>query len=569
MPRRLLLALLTLVAAPLVLLGWVSANSLRNQRDASVRQLQGLLQSRLIEIDDSLARIFDGYVRRLAGELEPQRNLFDVLRELELSDPLVRKGILVSGQGVLVYPNKPVSDDPDAIALYAALDGMISSRPDAANADESGKDAASGPDTMKLNPRAARASQTTVTPSIGSTSDDDARSHRPHWQVWYMDEGSQLVLWVNRGEGQSVGILLERVRWIADMTTALPDSSARGNAPLSASDPRDGTWPSLPAPGMPALGFTALVDEAQQIVYRWGEEGQRRPVPLASIPLSHPLGSWHLEYHSDTALIPPTPSVSLFVSVAGIAIVLLALGGFVLTGVQRQMRTARNRVSFAGQVSHELRTPLTNIRLYAELAQSDLDTMPEGESRQSLGHRLAVIDSESRRLSRLTSGVLEMIRDDRKQPPPRISPQIPDEVIEQTIQQFSPRFAELGLEVDRDLSAARVVGLDRDLLEMILVNLLSNVEKYAADGKRVDIRSRLDGPQLTIVVQDYGAGIPRRKFRSVFRAFTRLDHSIQAPSGTGIGLTIARAAADRHGGQLQLIGSQQGSRFELVLPVTP
>ncbi len=138
-----------------------------------------------------------------------------------------------------------------------------------------------------------------------------------------------------------------------------------------------------------------------------------------------------MEYHSDTALVPPTPSMSLFASFAGIAVVLMALGGFVLSSVQRQMRAARNRVSFAGQVSHELRTPLTNIRLYAELAQSDLEAIPESETRQSLGHRLAVIDNESRRLSRLTSGVLEMIRDDGKHPPPRISPHIPDDVIDQ------------------------------------------------------------------------------------------------------------------------------------------
>ncbi len=113
------------------------------------------------------------------------------------------------------------------------------------------------------------------------------------------------------------------------------------------------------------------------------------------------------------------------------------------------------------------------------------------------------------------------------------------------------------------------VGLDSDLLEMILVNLLSNVEKYASGGGRVEIQSQVNGGQLTIIVQDYGPGIPRRQFRSVFRAFTRLDHSINSPSGTGIGLTIARAAAHRHGGTLRLVASPQGSRFELVIPVTP
>ncbi len=203
MPRRLLLALITLVAAPLVLLGWVSATSLRDQRDAAERQVQGLLRSRLVEIDDSLAKIFDDYVRRLAAEWDSPGNLPDLLRELELNDPLVRKGILVSDNGVLVYPPKPVADDPDGIALYAALSGMISSRPHAAGADESAKAPTSG---------------------------------RPHWQVWYMDEGSQLVLWQPHSSGQSIGILLERVRWIADLTAALPDTATRSGESESTTD---------------------------------------------------------------------------------------------------------------------------------------------------------------------------------------------------------------------------------------------------------------------------------------------------------------------------------------------
>ena len=94
--------------------------------------------------------------------------------------------------------------------------------------------------------------------------------------------------------------------------------------------------------------------------------------------MSSPLTSWQLEYHSADPLTG-SASAPLIVSLAGIGVVLLALGAYVLTGVQRQMRTARNRVSFASQVSHELRTPLTNIRLYAELAESDLARLPEGE----------------------------------------------------------------------------------------------------------------------------------------------------------------------------------------------
>lgn len=568
MPRRLLFALLLLVAAPLVLLGWVSATSMRQQRELAERQLGNLLTSRLVEIDRSLGDLFDGYARQLSGELNKPGNLTDSLRELKLDNPLVRQGMVVSPNGVLAYPPKPVADDPDGIALYAALAGLIDSRPPTFDAGEAPVVAAKGAAPLsksklsatdssskpsKYSSRSASVGKAQAKQSL-KTLPQQVRRGSSQWQVWYMDEGSQLILWVNRDDGSAAGILLERVRWVADMTATLPDTAMAGDLP-----DRNSATP----------GFTALLDEARQIVYRWGDEGSPLTAPLATIPLSAPLNSWRLEYHADSSLVPREQPVALFASLTGIGVLLIALGAFVLTSVGRQMRAARNRVSFAGQVSHELRTPLTNIRLYAELAENDLRQIEKGEPREKLASRLSVIDAESRRLGRLVSGVLEMIRDDRKQRGPRITPIQPDQIIDQTLQQFEPSFANVGIEIHRDAQAAETVGLDADILEMVLVNLLSNVEKYAGSGGRVDIQSRLVDDELLVTVQDDGPGIPRRKQAAVFRAFSRLDDSINAPSGTGIGLTIARSAARRHGGDLKLVPCDRGARFELRIPVTP
>ncbi len=556
MPRRLLFALLLLVAAPLTLLGWVSATSMREHRQLAEQQLKGLLTSRLTEIDRSLVSLFDRYANQLADKLDKPRNVADTLTELRRTDPVVRQGILVTANGVLAYPLKPVADDPDDIALYAALMGMIDGRPQVTGSGETTDLAASaGSKNDPLDLTLAQRVPLQVPESSRALRGLAAATNRgtPQWQVWYIDEGSQLILWMARSDGASVGILLERVRWVADMIAALPDS-------VAATDTVNRVYPTP--------GFTALVDEARHVVYRWGDEGECTDTPLAMIPLSPPLSSWRLEFHADPTLVPAPQSLALYASLAGIGVVLLALGGFVLTSVQRQMRTARNRVSFAGQVSHELRTPLTNIRLYAELAAADLEQLQDSDSREKLARRLSVIDSESRRLGRLVSGVLEMIRDDRKHRGPRISPANPDEIINQALEQFSPSFDHLGLTVHRNANAGQRVGLDADILEMVLVNLLSNVEKYAAGGKRVDVDSRLVDGQLLVSVSDYGPGIPHRKWRSVFRPFSRLDDSIHAPSGTGIGLTIARSAARRHGGDLRLVASEQGTRFELTLPVS-
>ncbi len=534
MPARLLLALIVLVAAPLALLGWLSASAMRQQQEAATAQLRELLSRRLQEIDGNLGSVFEEYERQLARMIAGTNQPIARLRQIQLDTPVVRQGIFVGKDGSLLFPAKPTADDPEMIALHASLSGMIGGRPDLFDQDDaivSGK-----PSGNKLpQSKASRLSE------------------NPQWQVWYMDEGAQLILWFPHEDGASAGLLLERSRWMSDLTAVLPDSRS-GPDKEADSDFR-------------LSGFTALIDESQQLFYRWGDESDIDAKVVASIPLSPPLSTWQLQFRAGGALLPGSSLLPMVLSLSGIGIVLLALGMYVLTGVQRQMRTARNRVSFAGQVSHELRTPLTNIRLYAELAETDLEELPLGDARTSIQKRLAVIDSESRRLGRLVSGVLEMIRDDVKQREPKLDLVNPDDLISQTMEHFAPSFERAGIEVHRSAAADALVKIDVDIFEMVLVNLLSNVEKYAADGKRVEIRSRFDNEWLIVTVADWGQGIAARHRRSIFRPFARLDDSVSAPSGTGIGLTIALRAAQRHGGELSLVPTDRGACFEFRIPI--
>ena len=163
-----------------------------------------------------------------------------------------------------------------------------------------------------------------------------------------------------------------------------------------------------------------------------------------------------------------------------------------------------------------------------------------------------------------------MIRDGKKVRGPRLALAVPDELIVQTLSQFAPTFKNLSFKVHSDLAASEPVQMDADIFEMVLVNLLSNAEKYAAEGKYVAVTSRLDAQNLIVTVTDRGPGIGRRDRDQVFKAFARLDDSISAPSGTGIGLAIARRAAVRHGGELNLISpddDQSGACFQLRIPI--
>jgi signal transduction histidine kinase len=542
-------------------------------------QLSGLLRSRLVEIDTAASQLFGDYSRRLKSELHSSDTVIERLREMRRRDPIVRQGIFVSPDGLLLYPERPDRDDPEAIALYAALPGMISGHvsPDGGSnrnqlrTQGDNSDAKQSSSKFLLQNLLAIKQRSATKPGGKTNSVSTERAPTKgaisaataHWQVWYMDQGVQLIHWQPRDNGALVGVLLERSRWTSDLTARLPETQTQLQ--------RDSSTVVNSLSGNKTLtgGFTALVNESNQVVYRWGDEGSGDHQPLATIAMSPPLSAWKWEFHSTASLVPAYSTASLFLSLVGIGICLVGLGAYVLTSVQRQMRTAASRVSFAGQVSHELRTPLTNIRLYAELAQSDLESPDHELPREKIAQRLSVIDSESKRLGRLVSGVLEMIRHGKSERGPRLASHQPDQLIDEILDQFQPSFSRAEIEVHRDLSADEAVQLDADIFDMVLVNLLSNVEKYAPDGKSVTVRSLLDANELIVTVSDQGPGISARNKRKVFQAFSRLDDSINAPSGTGIGLTIARNAAQRHGGSLELIPSDQGACFELRIPIQP
>ncbi len=220
-------------------------------------------------------------------------------------------------------------------------------------------------------------------------------------------------------------------------------------------------------------------------------------------------------------------------------------------------------MSFVNQVSHELRTPLTNICMYADLVARSLD----GESAEDAPNRqrIAVIQSESQRLGRLISNVLQYARDESHPSDVKLRDAVVDDVVRDVLAAFEPRLNAVGLAVSEDLAAQDVRRIDTDIIEQILVNLVSNAEKYAANGKCLEIRTRENDQQVDIWVCDDGPGVPSRMSERIFLPFVRVSDRLDAPAGTGIGLTIARSLARKHGGDCRLLPSQSGAVFHCTL----
>lgn len=370
------------------------------------------------------------------------------------------------------------------------------------------------------------------------------------WFIWYWGRGVNLIFWQRLSTGTTIGVALERSRWMADLIAELPDTVGE-----SLKEDRQ-------------VRQTKIVNSSGETVYQWGQgtsEGKGATegmVMAAEIPVSQPLSSWKLQMWVTPEELQSQSLVGLniLLGVVAFSLALIAVAWIFFHEYNKEMKEASKRVSFVNQVSHELRTPLTNIRMYAELLNQQVQQL-EGVDAETAKKRIEVVETESHRLSRLISNVLSFAGSQKKKLEMRPSEGKIDDCVHHTLSSFTPHLERLGLEIQTDLQATTPVRFDSDVLGQIIGNLISNVEKYAADGSFIEITTRLDNEVAVITIRDDGPGIDRKNAEQVFEPFWRLSNELQHASGTGIGLSISRELARMHGGDVELDFSRPGACF--------
>ena len=229
--------------------------------------------------------------------------------------------------------------------------------------------------------------------------------------------------------------------------------------------------------------------------------------------------------------------------------------------LDRLRRLDTMKSEFVANVSHELKTPLTSIKAYTEA----LLDMAKEEQQKSF---LKVIDEESDRLLYLINDLLNMSRiqsGKMKMHFETIAPRvILDEIM--GVSKVTSDKHELVLEVAEGLPKTL---LDKEKMKEVMINLISNAIKYSPKGGRVWVRVRLDGANLRIEVQDEGIGVSKEAQAKLFQAFFRVDgsHTAEIP-GTGLGLVIAKAIVEHHGGRIWLESEVgKGTSFSILIPL--
>ncbi len=279
-----------------------------------------------------------------------------------------------------------------------------------------------------------------------------------------------------------------------------------------------------------------------------------------------------------------------------IAVLVLAIGvgsWLIVSNLNSELKLARQKTDFVSNVSHELKTPLTSIRMFSEL-------LAEGRVADQAKQRsyLNIISAEAARLTRLINNVLDFSRMESGEKKYHFQPCDLTEVVRTTTETFRPHLEAGGFRFDCELPSSPIsVRGDADALSQIIVNLLSNAEKYSgpmerrplarlgdvdseragsetsAPGKEIALKlaqKQSQLPHAEIKVLDRGSGVPRGSGEKIFEKFYRAHDSLASGvQGSGLGLTIARQIARAHGGDVAYEPRDGGgSCFVLRLPIS-
>jgi signal transduction histidine kinase len=375
---------------------------------------------------------------------------------------------------------------------------------------------------------------------------DEVRQAEVHDSGWLDQPGGPPVFWYRRSDDLCIVMSVSRERVAECMNGWMRGWVKQRFVPLEA-------W----------AGGDRIVGPGNSVLASVGiGTGKTDRLPDFVLPMNPRFASWQLVSWDgwETKQINDVRTVAASAAMA-LLVGLLGIGIFVQQ--RRAAKLAEQRVSFINRVSHELRAPLTNILLNVDLAADDL-TEEEGES----ARRLALVQEEGRRLSRLIDNVLTFSRHEQKRLAMHPRPCVPADIIGAVLEQFSAALERRSVRVELAGMIEESCIFDLDAFSQILTNLVSNVEKYAADGCYLGIASKLEGGRLTVTVTDRGAGIPAGEAEKIFRPFYRLHHEVnEGSTGTGLGLSIARELASRMEGVLRLLPSDTGAVFELTIPV--
>ena len=234
----------------------------------------------------------------------------------------------------------------------------------------------------------------------------------------------------------------------------------------------------------------------------------------------------------------------------------------VIQDITEHVKLDNMRKEFIADVSHELKTPITSIMGYA-------DTLLEEEyDKETQSKFLSVIASEARRMAKLVTDLLTLSKNDSNKSVVQSEVFNLGELVKKCQDKLAIEIKKKNHEVKCFVTAdVPPVYADKDDIERVILNILTNSIKYTKNGGEIKIYVGFVYNDAYIKVFDNGIGIPEEDLNRIFERFYRVDKArSREMGGTGLGLSIAKDLLDRNGGSID-IKSEIGKGTEVVIKI--
>lgn len=239
----------------------------------------------------------------------------------------------------------------------------------------------------------------------------------------------------------------------------------------------------------------------------------------------------------------------------------------ILQDITERQKLENMQTDFVANVSHELKTPLTTIKSYTETLLTG-----QVDDQETMMQFMGIIDMEADRMNRLVKDLLQLSRLDYKQEKWNKKESnliaLLKSVVTKVEMTAKNKNQHLNCIFNDSLKIMSVV--DKDGIEQVLMNVLSNAIKYTQEGGRIDIDAMQTGKDAHLIIADNGIGIPEKELSRVFERFFRVDKArSRAMGGTGLGLAISKQIIEEHKGSIELESKEgKGTKVTITLPLS-
>ncbi len=333
-----------------------------------------------------------------------------------------------------------------------------------------------------------------------------------------------------------------------------------------------GAWDFLPAYRVPVypFGYLSLLTFVGVLVYtivrhqfldiRIVLKRMSLIVGIYAVLLlfSFPVGVSLLKRFGSQLSVEAVTAMLLFGAFFGAA---LSLGPFIYAALVRRSFWLKGQLSMG--LTHELKSPLSSIQSAVEMAASELEN-PKLDRRKALDY-MSMVQRNAVRLELFVKDLLNIAKiQDENVTIEKAAVDLGD-LIRSIGGGFRPLYSQKGIEVVYELDRVGRVEADPDKLQQVVSNLLSNAIKFSRKGTIRIALSRKNG-EVTCVVTDQGCGVPAPDLERIFERFFQGKNS---QKGAGLGLAIAKAWVEAHGGRIwaESEGEGRGTKVTFTLPL--